>query len=107
MAQNIEKRGMGLNDACRMKQFITLRNGEFKYFDSDTLRLLGRIFLHEKFTYTIDNKHLELHSTFPSISTHIYKFVNEKELLSWYDAIKESQEIEQRKQKRRLHLTNP
>eukprot|EP00826_Nyctotherus_ovalis_P056756 TRINITY_DN7725_c0_g2_i2.p1 TRINITY_DN7725_c0_g2~~TRINITY_DN7725_c0_g2_i2.p1 ORF type:complete len:469 (-),score=109.30 TRINITY_DN7725_c0_g2_i2:545-1951(-) len=103
MAQNIEKRGLGLNESRHMKQFIALRNGELKFFDSDTLKLLGSSFLHEKLSCTVINRRLQLTATFPSPSNHVFKFSNDRELLSWYDAIKESQKIEQRKQTRRLN----
>lgn len=103
MAQNIEKRGLGLNESRHMKQFVALRNGELKFFDSDTLKLLGCSFLHEKFSCTVVNRRLQLAATFPSPSNHVFKFSNDRELLSWYDAIKESQKMEQRKQTRRLN----
>jgi len=103
MAQNIEKRGIALNESKHMKQFIVLRNGELKFFDSDTLKLLACTFLHDKFTCTAGNKRLEVSGIFPLPLNFVFKFVNNRELLSWYDAIKESQKIEQKKQTKRLN----
>eukprot|EP01022_Parablepharisma_sp_SALTPOND_P008484 TRINITY_DN136115_c1_g1_i1.p1 TRINITY_DN136115_c1_g1~~TRINITY_DN136115_c1_g1_i1.p1 ORF type:complete len:554 (+),score=56.23 TRINITY_DN136115_c1_g1_i1:98-1663(+) len=102
MAQNIEKRGIGLNEIRHMKQLITLRNGELKFFDTDALKLINRVFLHQKFECSISDKRLEMIAAFPIPGKYAYKFSSEKELYSWYDAMKESIKIEGRKQRRRI-----
>jgi len=104
MAQNIEKRGIGLNETRHMKQLITLRNGELKFFDSDALKLVDTMFLQQKFSCSINNKRLDLSTFFPIPSKYTYKFSTEKELLSWHDAIKQSIKIEERKQRKRIEL---
>ncbi|MDR3737219.1 MAG: hypothetical protein P4L10_17025 [Acidobacteriaceae bacterium] len=73
-----------------MKELITLRNGELKFFDSDALRLVGRIFLHQHFSCSATaERRLELTAQFPSPGKATYKFESDKELHSWLDAIQQ------------------
>ncbi len=73
-----------------MKELLTLRNGELKFFDSDALRLKDRMFTQKGFHCVIrPDRRLELQAKLPAPLNCTYKFESEKEQLSWFDAIQQ------------------